>query len=241
MLYKWPFLSILLTTCLMQAFGDDQSSSLHAEPSNSSSSKVNKVQPMLEIKSGYFFFSDAKMRKVYDEGGLDVQISGSYPIWRWLQIYGSVEYLTRHGRSLGGHQKARIWEVPLSLGLKPVITISPKVQYYLTLGPRYFFIHAHHNSPYVDREINPHGLGGFVNTGFNFFPFHHLFVDIFGEYSYKRVHFHPSKHHVHGRGIQVGGFAFGAGLGYAFGGGKQLMPNHHNRKQSRSALYAPHL
>src|SRR3990172_7873126 len=138
MSYKWPYLSILLTTCFMQVFGKDQNSSRPAEEPNLSIAKHNTVQPVLEFKGGYFFFSDAKMRKVFDHGGLDVQVSGSYPIWRWLQIYGSVEYLTRHGRSLGGHEKTRIWEVPLSLGMKPVITIRPKVQYYLTIGPRYF-------------------------------------------------------------------------------------------------------
>ncbi len=178
--------------------------------------EANKIQPLLEVKGGYFFFSDAKMRKVYDQGGLDVQISGSYPVWKWLQVYGSVEYLQRHGRSLNGHQKTSIWEVPLSLGLKPVIEICEKINYYVTLGPRYFFVHQHNHSSYVDRSVSQNGLGGFVNTGFNFFPCPHFLVDVFGEYSYKRMHFHDSKHHVYGRTIQVGGFAFGVGLGYAF-------------------------
>ena len=178
--------------------------------------KVDSEQPVLEVKVGYFFFSDSKMRKVFNEGGLDVQLCGSYPIYRWLHIYGSVEYLERHGRSLHGRQKASIWEVPLSLGLKPVIKIYPKVRYYFTLGPRYFFVHAHNKSSFVDRKINQNGLGGFVNTGFNFLPLPHLLIDVFGEYSYKRMDFHHSKSHVHGRTIQVGGFALGLGLGYAF-------------------------
>jgi hypothetical protein len=199
--------------CLTQGVWSDQSNSPDLEESSSSHSKV---QPVLEVKGGYFFFSDAKMRKIYNKGGLDLQISGSYPIWRWLQIYGSVEYLERHGRSLHGHQKTSIWEIPVSLGLKPVITICPKVQYYFTLGPRYFFVHQHNDSSYVNRNIGRSGIGGFVNTGFAFFPLHHLLVDVFGEYSYERVHVHSSKTNVYGRNIQVGGFSFGVGLGYAF-------------------------
>jgi hypothetical protein len=85
------------------------------------------------------------MRSIYDKGGIDLQISGSYPIWRWIQIYGSVEYLERHGRSLKGHQKTSIWEVPLSLGAKLVAQIDPWAHYYLTIGPRYFFVHGHNH------------------------------------------------------------------------------------------------
>jgi hypothetical protein len=64
--------------------------------------------------------------------------------------------------------------------------------------------------------MSQNGLGGFVNMGFNFFPCRHLLVDVFGEYSYNRMHFHSSKTNSYGESAQVGGFAFGAGLGYAF-------------------------
>jgi opacity protein-like surface antigen len=173
-------------------------------------------QPILEAKAGYFFFSDSKMRKVYNDGGIDLQISGSYPLWNWIQLYGSVEYLQKHGRSLGGHQKTRIWAVPLSLGLEPVFTINRLVDYYFTVGPRYFFVHAHNDSSSLDRHKSQNGLGGFINTGFHFFPWDNLVIDVFGEYSYKRMHFHTSKRNVFTREVQVGGFAFGAGIGYAF-------------------------
>lgn len=173
-------------------------------------------QPILEAKVGYFFFADSKMRKVYNEGGIDLQISGSYPILNWLNLYGSVEYLQKHGKSLGGHQKTRIWAVPLSLGLQPVFTITPTVDYYFSVGPRYFFVHAHNDSSSLDRNKSQNGLGGFINTGFHFFPWRNLVIDIFGEYSYKRMHFHTSKRNVFTREVQVGGFAFGGAIGYAF-------------------------
>jgi hypothetical protein len=176
----------------------------------------DEIQPIIEFKAGYFFFADGKMRKIYNEGGLDLQIAGSYPIWKWMQIYGSVEFIEKHGRSLHGHQKARIWEYPISLGLKSVVKICKNTQYYLTIGPRYFFVHTHANSSHIDKTMNQNGIGGFAGTGFNFLPTDHLLIDVFGEYSYCRLHFHPHKKHTYGRSIQVGGFAFGAGLGYAF-------------------------
>jgi hypothetical protein len=178
--------------------------------------KINSAKTMLELKGGYFFFSSHKMQKIYDHGGYDVQINSSIPLCKWLQIYGSVEYLTRHGRSLNDNQKTSIWEIPLSLGLQPVIAIGSMVQYYFTLGPRYFFVHQHNRSSYVDKTISENGLGGFANMGFHFFPCHHFFIDIFGEYSFKRMSFHPSKSNVYGEKTQIGGFTFGLGLGYSF-------------------------
>jgi len=160
------FVFVLLTALSAYGFADDRDCFSYKKP--------GVICPganlTLDTKVGYFFFSDAKMCKIYDQGGLDMQVSGSYPLWRWLQIYGSVEYLERHGRSLNDHQKTKIWEVPLSLGLKAVIPICQQLQYYLTLGPRYFFVHAHNNSSFVDRNMSQNGLGGFANMGFTYFP-----------------------------------------------------------------------
>jgi hypothetical protein len=178
--------------------------------------KNNSFPTLLEVKAGYFFFSDPKMRKIYDQGGLDVQLCVSSPVWKWLQIYGSIEFFKKEGRTLNAHEKVNIWEIPLSVGLKPVARIASWIHYYATLGPRYFFVHAYTSSPYLNKRMSDNGLGGFVNTGFNFFPYRGLFIDIFGEYSYKRMHFHSGQTNVSGSRAQVGGFTFGGGLGYAF-------------------------
>lgn len=169
-----------------------------------------------EIKMGYFIFSDAKLRDIYDRGGFDLQISSSYTVWEWLQIYGSVEYMQRRGRCRDSHQRTKIWETPLSLGLKSMITITQKVAYYFASGPRYFFVFQHNHSKYIDEKVFQSGLGGFANTGLNLFPLPHFVVDIFAEYSYGVLHFHPSGSYSYGRRIQVGGFCFGAWIGYAY-------------------------
>jgi hypothetical protein len=225
-----PFLTLVLLMSMTRVFGSGalESSSpdlisrdeIAAFPN--AAQKVERCETasnprsVVEAKVGYFFFSDSKMRKIYNSGGIDLQLSGSFTVWEWLQIYGSVEYLERQGRSLKGHQKTRVWEVPLSLGLKPVFKVSSKVDYYFAIGPRYFFVRQHNHSTFVSSHVSNSGLGGFVNTGFNFFPCEHLAIDVFGEYSYKRMSFHSSPRFSYGRTIQVGGFAFGVGLGYAF-------------------------
>ena len=119
------FLALLFTACCGQGFGDTGSPQDVAPRENCQpcQSQSYEIQPTIEFKTGYFFFADDKMRKVYHEGGLDLQIAGSYPLWRWLQIYGSVEYIEKHGRSLHGHEKAKIREYPISLGLKPQLLL----------------------------------------------------------------------------------------------------------------------
>ena len=175
-----------------------------------------KTDPLIDFKVGYFFFSSESLRKVYKSGGYDLQLSASYPVWKGLHVYGSLEFLSLSGNSLSEQEKTSLWQIPLSVGIKPIITICKQVQYYVTLGPRYFFLHQHNSSSYVPENISRSGLGGFVNTGFNFFPNKHLFFDLFGEFSYKRMHFPSSSGPVYGTTAQIGGFTLGAGAGYSF-------------------------
>ncbi len=201
------FLSILFIAFIGNVFSTSQS--------------ITETRAILEAKGGYFFFSDAKMRKIYERGGLDLQIAASYPLHFWkdrarLEIYGSVEYLERSGYSINYHQKTSIWEIPVNLGLKPVFILSRTAHYYFSLGPRYFYVHQHNSSEYVDKIQTKNGIGLFVNTGFNFIIRQSFLVDIFGEYSYSPIHCHPSQTNIYGRSTQIGGFTFGGGLGYVF-------------------------
>lgn len=182
---------------------------------------ILESKPLIEAKGGYFFFASSKMRQVYDKGGWDIQLSSSLPVWQPLKrlnlnLYGSIEFLRCSGNSTKENYKTYIWELPVNIGLKPVFLLSQQVQYYFALGPRYFFIRQHNFSEYVDKHKSRHGIGLFVNTGFNFILHKHLLVDLFGEYSYAKTRFHSSTSKIYTRNIQVGGFTFGAGLGYYF-------------------------
>lgn len=178
-------------------------------------------QPLFAFKTGYFFFSNTKMRKVYDRGGLDIQLCASYPLLnltsRWiLNGYGALEYFHRWGKSINGHQKTSLWSVPINIGLKSVCAIDANMQYYFTIGPRYLYIHQHNHSPYIYKNKSRNSLGFFVNTGLNYILCDRVVIDIFGEYSYAKMHFHGGKSRIYTRNIQVGGFTFGGGLGYEF-------------------------
>ena len=141
--------------------------------------------PLFEAKVGYFFFTDAKMRKIYDQGGLDVQLALTYPLWNidngWtLTAYGAVEYMERSGRSINGNEKTSLWSVPVNIGLKPILTIDEEWQFYYAIGPRFFYIHQHNHSPYVYKNKSKNGIGYFINTGFHYLLSDHLLIDLFG-------------------------------------------------------------
>lgn len=177
-------------------------------------------QSLVEVKTGYFFFSNSEMRNVY-RGGLDIQLCASYPLWnltsRWiLNGYGALEYFHLLGKSTNGGQKTSLWSIPINVGLKPTYVINADMQYYFAIGPRYIYIHQHNRSSYVYKNQSRNGLGFFVNTGFNYALSDQLVIDIFGEYSYAKMHFPGGKPHVYTRNIQVGGFTFGGGMGYSF-------------------------
>lgn len=187
--------------------------------------KPSRQHPLIEIKGGYFFFVNSDMKEVYNQGGTDVQLAGSVPIWSVLNAYASVGYIQKSGHSISDssgicgtikHQKTSLWEVPFSLGLRAAIPWGDHVQYYLTVGPRYFLAYAHNNSDYVPRHMHANGLGMFGNTGF-LFLWRHFTFDLFGEYSYVRMGFHghgPSGSY-HNR-PELSGVTCGGGFGYSF-------------------------
>jgi hypothetical protein len=195
--------------------------SLLAISSIVTAAQVSCSELTLEGKTGYFFFSNSKMRKVYDNGGLDVQLCATYPLYkttcRWtLNAYGALEYFYRSGKSIHGNQKTALWSVPINIGFKPVYAINADMQYYFSIGPRYFYIHQHNHSSYVSKNRSRNGLGFFVNTGLNYILCDCFVIDIFGEYSHAKTHFHGKRSRVYTRNIQIGGITFGGGVGCEF-------------------------
>lgn len=205
---RWFFSICLITTSLGFSNSSDQLCQCSAP--------MLRCPPMIELKGGYFFYGSSTMRNVYRNGGYELQLSGSYPVWQCLQIYGGVGFLQTKGHSIGGGEATTVWQLPVDLGLKPVFRLTDWLQCYFALGPRYFYFHQYNDSPYVNKTYGKNGIGLFVNTGFNFKFWNSFFFDIFGEYSFEKCTWSGSAANVYGRSVQVGGFTFGAGLGYMF-------------------------
>lgn len=208
---------IIILLIFISAYGCAYENHFHSsEQLNINYQKSKKWQSKIEARVGYFIFSNSKMRKVFDQGGIDIQLNGTCCMYKNIEIYGSIEYLERHGKSLEGHQKTKIQELPFNLGLKFSTLLHKNTSYYFTLGPRYFFVHVRNHSSFVDQNMRKNGLGCFANTGLNHFLCKNFLINIFGEYSYGRLHFHASKKYSYGQTAQIGGFVMGGGLGYLF-------------------------
>lgn len=175
------------------------------------------VTPWFEIKPSYFFFSASPLKNIYDDGGFEVQGSVSAPFCKYLDFYGSIGYRQAWGHALNSCEKTSLTVVPIDIGLKPIFNFCERFYYSFAIGPRFFYFYQRNHSPYVDCKIHSGGVGLFVNTGFNVLLADCLLLGIFGEYSDEKKKNCPQAPHVYSNGrVQMGGFAFGISLGYAF-------------------------
>src|ERR1700735_2529405 len=92
---------------------------LHAEIYYYTESCAKNRCAWLEIKPGYFFFTDQTLRKIY-HGGFEIQGSASYLLCEIIALYGSLGYLHVNGKSLQGDQKTSIFQIPVDIGLRAI-------------------------------------------------------------------------------------------------------------------------
>ena len=178
---------------------------------------ASDVTPWLEIKPSYFFCAASPMNTIYNSGGFEIQGSGTAPLCNYLAFYGSIGYRKVWGNALSTCEKTSLTVIPIDIGLKPLFNFGERFYYFFAMGPRFFYFHQRNNSPYVDCVINGGGLGLFVNTGVNVLLADHFLLGIFGEYSYEKDTIYPKRQNVFSNGsMQIGGFACGVSLGYAF-------------------------
>lgn len=171
----------------------------------------------VEAMVGYYRFTDSKMNKVYNHGGLDFRITETLPLWNFVDLYGCLEIFEKGGKSLHGHQKSTLWGLPLSIGIQPSFTFGCYHKLYFTIGPRYYLIEVHNHSHNVTKNMHSHGIGGFVNVGARYALKDCVTFDLFCEYSRSsKLHFHDSKRRTFSQSVQVGGVAIGGGVGYNF-------------------------
>jgi len=157
------------------------------------------------------------MSDIYKKGGFQIQGSTSIPLCKYLDIYGSLGYREVCGKALSSCEKTTLRVIPIDIGLKPIGNFCDYLYYSFAIGPRLFIFQQKNCSAYVDRKVDNTGIGFFANTGLNVLIKDSLLFAIFGEYSYEKQKIHPCKPYVYSNGrVQMGGFAIGIGLGYAF-------------------------
>lgn len=163
----------------------------------------------------YFRPNSSVLRTIYSSAWVKYDLMLLHPIWENIYATESVSYTMKHGRSLGGHQRTRMWIVPISLGINYLYAWDD-FDFYVGVGPRYFFINIKNNSNFVERHDSKSGLGGFAAAGVNYHFCNGFLFDLFVDYSYKRFDFHKDRERVQRESLQVGGLSIGGGIGYRF-------------------------
>jgi hypothetical protein len=171
---------------------------------------------LAEGKAGYFYPSDNRFRKIYDGNGIyGGEISAS--IYDKLYAWGSADYFTAHGRSIGGHNRTRVTLIPISFGLKYFYPVSC-VDLYLGAGFTRTLLETHDQSPFVIKHVRNWDWGGIVKWGGIINLDHGFFVDLFTNYSFQKTDFKRKDGLViYRHTADISGWTFGAGVGYRFG------------------------
>ncbi|MBI3211263.1 MAG: hypothetical protein HYZ47_01070 [Simkania negevensis] len=178
--------------------------------------------PLIEGKIGYFQPASGILKEIYGKGWTNYQfeisqgLSKSQRGWKNIYLWGSVNYVTKTGRSLGGHDKTNIRILPLSAGFKLVCPLMSSLDMYFSGGARYFFLYIDNEVDFVLKKVRNNGLGGVFSIGTLIHPRPHFFIDLFADYSIKEFNFHKERPTVKRYKLQVGGLTVGAGIGVNF-------------------------
>jgi len=171
---------------------------------------------LLEGKISYFRPTSSDLKKIFGSAWLNAQIEISQSIWECLNIYASANFLHACGCSIGGENDTKIRIIPMSLGLKYLTSINSCCDLYVAAATRYFFLRIENDYPFVKNTINKHGLGGVVEAGGLFYITPCFFLDVFADYSFKKLQHSKGSLEISPHSIEVGGLCIGAGIGYNF-------------------------
>ncbi len=170
---------------------------------------------LLEGKAGYFFPQNHKFRKIYGSGliyGAELSVQA----WKWLYPWASASYFSKTGHSFDVSYSTRVTFVPVGVGLKGIYT-TRNVDFYLGAGLLATYLHTHDHSCFVIQRQSKWGVGAIAKAGLLFNLRKHIFLDIFGDYSWTKIHFHNTRNGtVIPQTANLSGFSVGAGLGGRF-------------------------
>lgn len=173
----------------------------------------------IEVKPGYYYFTDKSMRDFFDNGGWTVRAETGYRFWKPLTVWLDAGYFQKKGHALGGSQDLRLKLASMTLGLKGLFYWGNSFAFYASAGPRLFMMLLHNDSTFVRSEDNQVSLGGGFNLGFWVFPVPwvpDLFLDLFVDYSWKNMGIDKDENSSFNFDVNVSGLTGGLGLGYRF-------------------------
>jgi len=181
----------------------------------------------VEAKAGYCFVTNDVTEDIYGRGSgvYGAELTGR--LWCEGNWYGwmSADYFTKKGHvedPVAGNYQTKMTLVPLGFGLKYSQSWGCwdcwSGNWYLGAGVLAAYVKEHVHSPYVIPERSKWGAGGIVKGGCLIDLSCCVFLDLWLDYSFIKMHFHDSTIPpvVQGRKANVSGCGIGAGLGYRF-------------------------
>lgn len=182
-----------------------------------SSSGLEAIEVLTELKAAYFHPESTKFRRIYGSAGM---YGAEVSVQTWCDLYTWVsgDFFIKSGHSLGLHDDTNIWFIPVGLGLKYFFNPWPCWDFYLAGGALGTYVHIHDHSPFVVQKSTNWGWGAIGKAGVIRDFGRWFFLDLFTSYSYTHVGFHEHGGHVITRQeANLGGWAIGLGIGYRFG------------------------
>lgn len=155
-----------------------------------------------------FFPTGKLMREIYGNCFANYEIEAGQIFAENYEVWGNVGWVSKNGRTSALHTKTKFEEMNISLGGKYIFYPHECIRWYAGLGVNAAFVYLHNHSSFVKHHVNKKGFGAVVKTGLYFEPVDNLFVELFSDYLYQKIHFHNRE--------QVGGFKVGGGLGIIF-------------------------
>lgn len=172
----------------------------------------------LEGRSGAFFPSSNKMRKIFEVAMPFVELEGSYQFYSGWDAWAGVGYIFAKGESIGCGNTTTIDVIPFTLGIKRFFSLTRRTEGFLGLGGLWSLYRNHDHSSSVHQHISANAFGGIVTAGVNYHVMSGLSLSFFGEYMYQHFHFgrkYP-QHFTYRHDVNMSGTKVGLGIIYDF-------------------------
>jgi hypothetical protein len=178
--------------------------------------KKNPRRGFFEAKAGYFYPTSHRFRDIYSKGNGIYGVELNVKAYDWLYIFASGNYFVKNGHSTAEKHRTKVTLVPLALGLE-YVRWHRCLGVYAGLGVTGTYLNTDDHSHYVIHSVSKWGVGGIAKLGLLVDIHKRLYLDLFTNYYYARIHFHDT----HGGKLvrntaNVGGLAAGGGLGFRF-------------------------
>lgn len=170
---------------------------------------------LLEFKAAYFLPSDKCVKKMYGNGGALFGPELTFRVYDNWYGFASIDFLTKHGHSIGLCNRTTMSLMPIGLGFKYLVPFCYG-DFYVGLGFQPVRLKTTNCSTGVEPLTINWGFGGIAKIGSFFTLPDHWFIDLFIDYSFVKVGGKKCAPGVVPIKANLNGAIFGGGIGYRF-------------------------